>query len=546
MNARISITTNPENCVDLAISELVLVAVQEGLILSNVFESGDDDTRALDPNIKADLTAAELAKDKQQYVAAIEAYERAISTAETREAIEIQALACELAAIFYLEWDKARLAGTYMHMARDCYDRWGSRAKTSYLETYYPQLFTTTIATNSQQIDTHFTDEFIATLSYEFRTPLASIISTVEVLLEEVYGGLNERQLNAITTIDRDSGYLLSLINNTIDLCKIQAKSLELDITDVSIVELCHASLSFVKPHAIQKQIQLDIEIQAIVADISVDRVRMRQALINLLDRAIDATPAGGKVTLTVSEDEAIVDSYPWIKFAVIDTSKQLARVPDSSEPERVNDKRRSERHKTIGLGLMLVKPIVELHGGVLNFQSAIGSGNCASISLPYAEGMDNSTATQIGSLEDLAAITETIVQEMVESPLILIADDNELNIDTISGYLNAKGYRTIWAYDGAEAIAMTKSERPDLILMDIQMPELDGITAIERIRADENFHKLPIVAITALAMAGDRDRCMAAGATEYLSKPLKLKQLVTIVQQLLASDEAAIDRASI
>lgn len=532
MNARIAITTNPENSVDLAISELVLVSVQEGLILSDVFEYVNDSVSKLDPEIKADLNTAELAKNKQQYVEAIEAYERAISTAETREAIEIQALACELAAMFYLEWDKVRLATIYMQMAHAFYERWGSRAKSSYLQNYYPQLLTTTATTISPPPETHFTDEFIATLSYEFRTPLASIISTIEVLLEEVYGGLNDRQLNAITTIDRNSGYLLSLINNTIDLCKIQANSLELDITDVSIVELCHASLSFVKPHAIQKQIQLDIDIQAIVADIAVDRIRMQQALIDLLDRAIDATPVGGKVTLMVSEDAAIVDSYPWIKFAILDTSKQLARV---LEPERANDKRRNEHHKTIGLGLMLVKPIVELHGGVLNFQSAIGRGNCASISLPYTEAIDNSTATQIGSLEALTALTETLVEELVESPLILIAEDNELNIDTISGYLNAKGYRTIWAYDGAEAIAMTKSERPDLILMDIQMPELDGIAAIERIRADETFHDLPIVAITALAMASDRDRCLAAGANEYLSKPIKLKQLVTIIQQLLA-----------
>jgi signal transduction histidine kinase/CheY-like chemotaxis protein len=533
MNARIPITTDPENCVDLAISELVLVAMQEGLILSDVFEYVNDGASELDLEIKADLNSAELAKDKRQYLEAIEAYERVISTAETREAIEIQALACELTAIFYLEWNKVRVATMYMQMARDCYERWGSRAKTTYLETYYPQLIATTATKTSLASETHFTDEFIATLSYEFRTPLANIISTVEVLLEEVYGGLNEQQLSAITTIDRNSGYLLSLINNTIDLCKIQAGSLELNIADVSIVELCHASLSFVKPHAIQKQIQLDIDIQAIVANIPVDRLRMRQALINLLDRAIDATPISGKVTLTVSEDAAIVDSYPWIKFAVMDTSKQLARLP---EQERANDKRRSERHKTIGLGLMLVKPIVELHGGVLNFQSAIGRGNCASISLPYTEAIDHTTATQIGSLEDLAALTETLVHELVESPLILIAEDNELNIDTISGYLNAKGYRTIWAYDGAEAIAMTKSERPNLILMDIQMPELDGFTAIERIRADENFHDLPIVAITALAMAGDRDRCLAAGANEYLSKPIKLKQLVTIIQQLLAS----------
>jgi CheY-like chemotaxis protein len=301
---------------------------------------------------------------------------------------------------------------------------------------------------------------------------------------------------------------------------------------------MCRSS-SFVKPLAIQKQIHLDIDIQVIVADLAVDRLRLRQALIDLLNRAIDSTPTGGKVMLRVSEDMGIVDSCQWIKFAIIDTSKQFLREPDLQldRADKSSGNRRSERHKSIGLGLMLVKPIVELHGGVLNFQSEIGRGNCASISLPYTDAIDYTTATQIDCLEDLTALTETLVQEMVESPLILIAEDNELNIDTIASYLNAKGYRTIWADNGAEAISMTKSERPDLILMDIQMPEMNGITAIEQIRSDENFRTLPIVALTALAMDGDRDRCLEAGANEYISKPVKLKQLVTIIQQLLSSD---------
>jgi CheY-like chemotaxis protein/signal transduction histidine kinase len=539
MNASISTTVNPEDCIDLAISELVLVALQEGLILSDIFEYIDDDFIELDAELKADLVTAELAKNSHQYVAAIESYDRAIAKAEACQAIEVQALVHELAAMFYLEWNKLKFATIYMQTARDCYDNWGSRAKTEYLETYYPQLLSATAATNPQPLDANnFTDEFIATLSYEFRTPLASIIGVSEVLLEEVYGGLNEQQLNALTTIERNSGYLLALINNTIDLCRIQSGSLELDISDVPIVELCHASLSCVKPLAIQKQIQLDIDIQAIVADIAVDRLRLRRALIDLLNRAIDSTPTGGKVMLMVSEDAGIVDSHPWIKFSIIDTSKQFVRVPDLPDRmDKSSSKRRNERHQAIGLGLMLVEPIVELHGGILSFQSEIGRGNCASISLPYTEAIDHTTATQIDCLEDLAALTETLVQEMVESPLILIAEDNELNIDTIASYLNAKGYRTIWADNGAEAISMTKSERPDLILMDIQMPEMDGITAIKQIRSDENFRALPIVALTALAMDGDRDRCLAAGANEYISKPIKLKQLVAIVQQLLSSD---------
>jgi CheY-like chemotaxis protein len=121
-----------------------------------------------------------------------------------------------------------------------------------------------------------------------------------------------------------------------------------------------------------------------------------------------------------------------------------------------------------------------------------------------------------------------------VNHPLILLAEDNEANIMTVSSYLKAKEYRVIIAQNGVEAIALAKSERPDLVLMDIQMPVMDGLTAIAQIRLDPNLVDIPIIALTALAMEADRDRCLAAGASEYMSKPIKLKQLDLLVQQLL------------
>ncbi|MEG4912557.1 response regulator, partial [Microcoleus sp. B13-B4] len=126
--------------------------------------------------------------------------------------------------------------------------------------------------------------------------------------------------------------------------------------------------------------------------------------------------------------------------------------------------------------------------------------------------------------------------QQQGGSPLILLAEDNEANITTISSYLKAKGYRILLAKNGEEAIALAKSENPNLILMDIQMPGMDGLEAMQQIRCDPNLVDLPIVALTALAMTGDRDRCLAAGANDYLTKPVKLKQLASTIQQLLAS----------
>jgi CheY-like chemotaxis protein len=124
--------------------------------------------------------------------------------------------------------------------------------------------------------------------------------------------------------------------------------------------------------------------------------------------------------------------------------------------------------------------------------------------------------------------------EDAISPPLILLAEDNEANIITISAYLQAKGYRLIIAKDGQEAVDLILSASPDLVLMDIQMPGMDGIEAIKLIRNKNNLTDLPIIALTALAMAGDREKCLEAGATDYMSKPIKLKQLAATIQQYL------------
>jgi CheY-like chemotaxis protein len=124
------------------------------------------------------------------------------------------------------------------------------------------------------------------------------------------------------------------------------------------------------------------------------------------------------------------------------------------------------------------------------------------------------------------------------EAPLILLAEDNETNIETTTHYLEAKGYRLLLAFNGTEAVAIARTQKPDLILMDIQMPGIDGLEAIQQIRQDPDnaVNSIPIIALTALVMTGDRDRCLQAGANEYLGKPVKLKVLTTKIRALLAT----------
>jgi signal transduction histidine kinase/ActR/RegA family two-component response regulator len=477
-----------------------------------------------------------------QYVEQLDKLDRAMLEARAKKSLEAEAIATEQTAQIYLECGKDKVAAVYLQAAYDLYTRAGATTKTDYLEYSYPHLLNHLRSPQQLAQTNYFTDEFIATLSHEFRNPLNGILGMSEALLEEVFGTMNERQLNAVTTIDRSGGYLLALIENMVDLSKLQAGKLELEITSVSVAELCNFSAAFVKHHAIQKQIQLDTEIPPDAGAIAVDLRRMRQVLIDLLERAIDATPAGGKVNLVVTKSPSS------IQFSVIDTSKEISPARN----DRFAQFSATMNSQRIGFGLMLAHPIVELHGGAIDFQSAIlhgkgsanGRGSCVNVFLPQTclISDDATLDSPSGRLRhhngnpEAATYAETIVQDLPDLPLILIVEDNELNINTISSYLTAKGYRPIVAGDGESAIELTRKFRPDLILMDIQMPGMDGIEAIVRIRQQPQLAKIPIIALTALAMEGDRDRCLAAGANDYLTKPVKLKQLNTTIQQFLNS----------
>ncbi|MDP5015997.1 MAG: response regulator, partial [Dolichospermum sp.] len=166
-----------------------------------------------------------------------------------------------------------------------------------------------------------------------------------------------------------------------------------------------------------------------------------------------------------------------------------------------------------------------------VDVRSEIGVGSCFLVDLPCANMPASSSESINQAQPDLVPISKEIAQK---SPLILLAEDNEGNVLTISSYLEAKGYRMILAKTGQEAIELAKSHFPDLILMDIQMPEMDGLEAMKQIRLNPDLLTLPIIALTALAMPGDQEKCLAAGANHYLSKPLRLKELTTIIQQLL------------
>jgi signal transduction histidine kinase len=387
---------------------------------------------------------------------------------------------------------------------------------------------------------TRLKDEFLANMSHELRTPLNTILGMNEGLQEEVFGKISDRQLKALQAIESSSSHLLELINDILDLSKIASGQIELDCAFTSINRLCQSSLTFIRQQAMQKRIQIHTKIQMNLPDLLVDERRIRQVLINLLNNAVKFTPAGGSITLEVSRLRSITsfqeEAKEYLKIEIIDTGIGIAaeNIQKLFKPFFQIDSALNRQYEGTGLGLSLVKQMVELHGGKVDLTSELGVGSRFSIELPYnsniafsSEMLDSDQTSTTSQLDDLTTGKS-------QGPLILIAEDNEANIMTISSYLAAKGYRLVLAKNGEEAIAIAVSASPDLILMDVQMPLMDGLEATRCIRQIASLANVPIIALTALAMADDRDLCLDAGANEYLTKPIKLRELVMMIQTFL------------
>jgi PAS domain S-box-containing protein len=393
---------------------------------------------------------------------------------------------------------------------------------------------------------TRLKDEFLATMSHELRTPLNAILGMSECLQEEIFGSLNERQSKSIGTIDRSGQHLLSLINDILDVSKIAAGKLELEISKVPISHLCNSSLAFVKQQADRKQIRLKIDLPTQIGEISVDRRRMVQVIINLLSNAVKFTPRGGSVTLGASIAAADLTRSiqgDWICLSVTDTGIGISPADRDKlfQPFIQVDSSLNRQYEGTGLGLALVKQIVELHGGYVALESELGQGSCFRVYLPYTATI-RERSTDIATADKLESYANDPEPAIAVTQTILLAEDNQANVITFASYLNGKGYQTIVAKNGFEAIELAETQHPHLILMDIQMPGMDGITAIGQIRQNPELAKIPIIALTALAMESDlpagtlsnREQCLAAGANEYITKPIKLKELNHRIQYYL------------
>ncbi|HEY9598572.1 MAG TPA: ATP-binding protein [Cyanophyceae cyanobacterium] len=398
--------------------------------------------------------------------------------------------------------------------------------------------------------------EFLASMSHELRTPLNSILGFADLLQRTAGGSLTARQSNYIKTIEKSGQHLLQLINDILDLSKIEAGKAELALAPVSISELCNQCLKMIHPRAEKKRIALSLELDYRLQQAYLDERRVSQILINLLSNAVKFTPEEGSVKLRgrlaygcqlqkeFRPDRSPVNcSTPYLCLEVIDSG---IGIPEDRwhllfRPFQQVDASLARRHEGTGLGLALTKRLAELHGGTVSLESQENQGSTFRVWLPLTEMRSSLVVSHESNNHELQP-TAGLKNEAAQgnAKRIIVVEDQPFNQALISEVLELEGYRVDVIYDGQTMLEMLHSplvkpqSLPHLILMDIQLPQVDGFELIRQLKADSIWQNVPVIAVTAMAMPGDRERCLKAGADEYLSKPLDLENAIAIVRSFV------------
>jgi PAS domain S-box-containing protein len=362
--------------------------------------------------------------------------------------------------------------------------------------------------------------QFLANMSHEIRTPMNGVLGMAQLLLA---GNLEPGQRRRVLALRESGQSLLTIINDILDFSKMEAGKLELEQADFSLLAAAESVVSLLSSPANDKGLSLTLNVaRGVPVWVRGDSVRLRQVLINLLGNAVKFTERGG-VDFTVGQTPS-----GYLRFEVRDTG--IGIDPSSRarllEPFTQADASTTRRFGGTGLGLAICRQLVELMGGSLEFASEPGTGTTFwfEVALPAASDAAGAAGDIRTTGEDGSDRTAT---GLPQNSRILLVDDAEINREVGRGLLESLGYQVEVASSGSEAIEAVRHSRYAAIVMDCLMPDMDGYEATRRIRAHEGPGRhTPIVALTAAAMAGDRERCLAAGMDDYVSKPLDLDLL--------------------
>ncbi|MDQ3720812.1 MAG: ATP-binding protein, partial [Actinomycetota bacterium] len=400
-------------------------------------------------------------------------------------------------------------------------------------------------------LSSRYKSEFLANMSHELRTPLNSLLILSKLLADNEDRSLSDKQVEYAGTIHSAGSDLLSLINDILDLSKVEAGKMEVRPAPVVLEDVRDYVERAFRPVAEEKGLAFEVELgPELPRTVTTDEQRLQQVLKNLLSNAFKFT-GEGVVTLRL---EPAPDGR--IAFSVADTG---VGIPDDKlrlifEAFQQGEGGMSRKYGGTGLGLSISREIARLLGGELGVRSAPGEGSEFTLLLPaeYVP-VDTEPVTLTEPAPELVAptvphsqangrpLTEAMVEHpsltpadraLLEGRKVLLVDDDVRNVFALASLLETQGMEVLFAENGRDAIeTLRESPDVDLVLMDIMMPEMDGHEAVRRIREMADFKDLPIVALTAKAMQGDREKSLLAGASDYVAKPVDSDRLLSLMR---------------
>jgi len=349
--------------------------------------------------------------------------------------------------------------------------------------------------------------EFLANMSHELRTPLNAILGFSEILKDNLVGELTgEQRHECLENIHTSGRHLLELVNDVLDLSKIEAGRMELLYDTFRVNAAFNEVRNVIRSLSEQRGLLLECEIVPEELEVRADKSKVKQVMYNLLSNSIRFTPVGGRVWVHARRQDGDVVVEVGDTGIGIAPEHQDRIFNEFFQVDPRND-------QGTGLGLALTRRLVQLHGGTVSLQSELGKGSVFSFSLP------------VGGINHHQANSHT---------RILLIEDNESNRELTKMVLNGRGFQVDVANDGPEGLEKLRGSAYDLVLMDVRLPGMDGLTLTRMLKADPKTASIPVVAISAHAMKGDEQKALAAGCAAYITKPIEVAQFVQQITTFL------------